>query len=283
MMKWRSFSLTSLPLRAPQWTAVFLGSLLILEIIATARNLYSASRVDLSSVAPPPIPRPAPPRFNPRKLVNAHLFGEERPKVAAVDPSSAQETQLPLALHGIIATKNPKGGFAILGEQGGRTHLYETGATLGSANRMLYEVWADRVLLQIDGHLEILRLPHSARAGAASALGAVQGEDPATIQTAQAEPPKPAGPPTPAESWFGNLNAEPERVNGQVTGLVLRPAERFQRKFGLRTGDRLMAVNGTEVTDQERLANLLKESPETVSMTVLRDGVQQTVRMPVNE
>lgn len=282
MMKWRSLSFTSLPLRTPQWTAVFLGSLLILEITATARNLYSASRIDLSSVASQPVARPKSPRFNPRKIANAHLFGEEPAQLAAGDPSSAQPTQLPLALNGIIATKNPKHGFAILGEQGGPTHLYKTGATLGSANRMLYEVWVDRVLLQIDGHLEILKLPHRAGAGSTSALGAVQGEDPATVQMAQTEPQN-TGPPTPAESWFGNLNAEPERVNGQVTGLLLRPAERFQRKFGLRNGDRLMAVNGTEVTDQERLASLLKASPDTVSMTVIRDGVQQTVRMPVNE
>jgi general secretion pathway protein C len=262
---------------------VFLGSLLIVEIIVTARNLYSASRIDLSSVASQPVARPTSRRFNPRKIANAHLFGEEPSQLAAGDQSSAQQTQLPLALNGIIATRNPKHGFAILGEQGGPTHLYKTGATLGSANRMLYEVWVDRVLLQIDGHLEILKLPHSAGAGSTSALGAVQGEDPATVQMAQIEPQKSAGPPTAAESWFGNLNAEPEHVNGQLTGLLLRPAERFQRKFGLRNGDLLMAVNGTEVTDQERLADLLKASPDTVSMTVIRNGVQQTVRMPVNE
>lgn len=281
-MRWRSISLSDWRSQAPRWTAASLAGLIAVETGAIALDLRAVGRLNVPSHAAATRPVPAPGGVDARRIAEAHLFGVET-KVADETPANASETRLPLALSGVIATRDPNDGYAILGEKGSPTRLYRTGASLASAGGNLYQVFADRVVLRIDGRFEILRLPRETGAGFSPAFTAANGAEPTATQTDQPDIAHKHENPTVAESWFGNLNAEPEHAGGRLTGMLLHPAGRYQRKYGLRNGDVLTAVNGLELTDLDALTRLLKTSPNTMSLTFTRDGEQKTISMPVNE
>ena len=65
--------------------------------------------------------------------------------------------------------------------------------------------------------------------------------------------------------------------------MVLHPSKRYQRQYGLREGDTLTEVNGVTLTDPEALENALKADGKSLSLTFVRDGVQQTRTLQVRD
>lgn len=261
--------------RAPRWTAVLLCGLVVADLAHSAWALRSAS--DSGSAERPLPQRPRVSPFNVEHIVAAHLFGASAARDAVPDGTNAPEIRLAFALSGIIATKNPTDGLAILGEQGKPAHLYRVGATVESTRARLFRVFVDRVVLDFDGRQETLLLPRSVLPGMASKQAVeseTAAEAPLTVDPRQRSA---------AQSAFGSLFAEPNNVNGQMVGLVLHPARRLQRQYDLRDGDMLVAVNGVEISDPDVLQNVLASSSEkTLSLTFTRDGVEQTKTLPVS-
>lgn len=271
--------------RAPRWSAAFLACLTVADLghLAWAfRSLPTAHSPSGGLASPVPSTRA---RADVQQIVNAHLFGVGE-AARQLDSEHAPETQLALALTGVIATKDPNDGYAILGEKGKATHLYRTGASLseGPPGR-LYQVFDDHVVLDLNGRLETLRLPRHLESIAAA---------PAPIRVAAADTPAPADrpddtqfkpprDPTMAESWFDNLRATRNNLAGQLHGMRLHPNKRFEREFDLREGDVVTAVNGVEITDADALRALLKGAPKTLSLTFTRAGAQQTLTVPIQE
>jgi general secretion pathway protein C len=262
--------------RAPRWTAALLCGLMVAELAHSAWALRSA-------FSPGPAERPLPQqrrvsRFNVEPIVAAHLFGASAASDAAPDAANAPETRLAFALSGIIATKDPNDGFAILGEQGKPAHLYRVGAAVESTRGRLFRVFVDRVVLDFDGRQETLLLPRSLLPGMSYQQAGME------TQSATAAPAVDPRQRSLAQSAFGSLFAEPSNVNGQMVGLLLHPARRLQRQYGFRDGDLLVAVNGVEINDPDVLQNMLASSSEkTLSLTFTRDGVQQTKTLPVGD
>jgi type II secretory pathway component PulC len=91
-----------------------------------------------------------------------------------------------------------------------------------------------------------------------------------------------AGAATPAETLFGDLDAERNNVDGRLAGMILHPPKRLQRQYGFHDGDTLTAVNGVEITDPDVLADVLRTSGKSLSLTFTRNGEQRTMRLPVN-
>jgi len=85
---------------------------------------------------------------------------------------------------------------------------------------------------------------------------------------------------TPAEGFFASLNLQQANL-GESAGLVMHPAKRFQRQYGLRDSDILTAVDGVEITDSETLANTLRTNAKSLSLTLVRDGVPRTIKLPM--
>lgn len=262
--------------RAPYWTTAVLAGLLATDL---AHSVW-ALRVPftLHPSPPPKASRAMPAVFNVGQVVSAHLFGE--PAAPGTSPEHAPETHLALALSGIVATADPASGYAILGEKDKATRLYRTGdALVGAAGGHLARVFADRVILDLDGRMETLRLPRKGLLEIQQPTAAVADESIA----AQSPPGQdPEAPPTPAESWFGNLYAEQNNVDANLGGMLLHPAKRLQRQYGLRDGDRLTVVNGVTITDPDVLADVLKTSGNSLSLTLTRDGVERTVKLSVS-
>jgi type II secretion system protein C len=265
--------------QAPRWTAILLGGLIaadvaqfVLQMRAHADSGPARISASRSSSSGPGL----------EQLLNAHLFGVEP---AAALPGASDAAAAHLALSGVVATGDPNEGYAILGEQGKSTHLYRAGAALaGSGDDRLYQVFADHVVLALGGRLQTLTLPlNLSRSGTAQADTQAQAQALAETARIAAALPSNNDPPTATQSWFSNLLAERYNVDGKLAGMLLHPAKHFQRRYGLRDGDTLTAVNGVAITDEETLDKALKTNSTTVALTVVREGVPATLRFPVNE
>jgi general secretion pathway protein C len=281
-LMWRALFLQSdWAQRAPRWSAVVLAGVIAADLTHLGFALRGlAAPIPARAITPSAVV--AVTRLDPQRIVQAHLFGNETAAPGTVDPAAAPETRLALELSGIIATRDPTKGFAILGETGKASHLYSVGAPLrDTVAGRLYRIFADRVVLDLEGRLETLKLPRKPAPGgpaAGTASGTVTAAAAATGPgTDGAGSP---GMPTPAANWFGMLY--PQRM--VAGGIKLRPDMRVQREYDLRIGDVLNAVNGVEISgthSMEDVQEVLKTSGKSLQLTVTRNGIQQTLTVPV--
>jgi len=238
----------------------------------------------------PQIP-PASPPLDASTISDAHLFGSDHAATAPMDPGKAPETELALALTGTMATRNPNVGYAIIGEKGKPGHMYRNGAPLGEGlSGRLYQTFADHVVLELNGHLEILKLPHQALAAFNNVVLAGPGKH------VEQTPPVPAGPslaalglhagddpdhPSPAEAWFELLHPQHRIVGNQTVGIKLRPDPQLRDAYNLRPNDVLTAINGVVISGPQSFQDLqdaLKSnSGSSMELTVTRDGVPQVL------
>lgn len=283
----RLFSAVEWPRQAPRWSVAVLASVMAADLAQTLVGLRTSSAAQ-RPVPPPPVRQPMHSAGAAAvRISHAHLFGSEKVVPDVSNPATAAETRLEIALTGTIATPDPNGGYAILGEKGKATHLYHTGGALGDGlSGRLYQTFTDRVVLELDGHLETLRLPRQLTAGLVSApvtVGSPQA-------TAVAGPVAslgidPAGR-TAAEAWFELLHPQHQVRGNQAVGIKLRPDMRLQRQYDLRYNDVLTAINGVDISGPDSLDNLqdaLKGAGKSLSLTVMRDGVQQVLTVPVTD
>ena len=261
---------------APRIATGLIAVLIVLDASRTVRAVRVMAR------EPKPLPPVAVPQrdrgYDIGQVVQAHLFGELPQAAVQMDAANAPDTQLDLTLTGIVATADPKTGFAILRATDKPAHFYRVGATLQeNSGGRLHRVFVDRVVLELDGKLQTVRLPRQAL-GITTAQTNVADSAAAPGTTPTSVP----GPDeiTPAEGVFANLNIEPNAVAGQTTAMVMHPAKRFQRDYGLKDDDVLTAVNGVEITDADVLASTLRTNAKSLSVTVVRDGTPRTIRLP---
>jgi len=260
--------------RTPRLMGIALAVLVAAEVVHSAWSLRQAA----TEREPPGVtmPRVPPSRLDIQLVVDAHLFGGT-PHDGAPGGDDIPDTRRTLVLSGIIAGKDPKSGCAILGPQGAPTKVYFAGSALSDAEgARLYQVFADRVVLDFGGRLETLRLPRHSLPGftAAGAPGTetAAAADPEAAPETTADAPQP----TPAESLLSYLAAEQSTVAGGITGMVLHPVKLMRIRYGFEDGDQLTAVNGVQITDPNVLADMLKTSGNSLSLTFTRAGVQQT-------
>lgn len=224
---------------------------------------------------PPPVPvQPAPPPANLNGLIAAHLFGNASPD--AVSGADAPRTNVALVLAGTLAVRDPKAGLAIIGETAQSGHVYAVGATLPGGVR-LHEVYADRVVLDRDGALESLPLPHAAGGAAAPAAAARSGEPGLgeTVQKLIAGGPEVVG---------DVLRPMPSYNNGQLKGFRVY-AGRDRRKFarlGLQPGDVVTQVNGVPLGDSQKGLDALRTLGGAGSATVTVERGNTTQQLTID-
>ena len=204
-------------------------------------------------------------------ITNAHLFGAApAPKQ---DAANAPATSIPLVLTGIIAGNDPQNGLAILGPTAQSTKVYAVGDTIAGGPR-LHSVYNDRVIIDRDGQLESLALPHqmSASAPPPSAAMLQGGENPAIERMRRMISEQPG--------LIGDvLRPQPVMDHGHMNGFRVYPGRdrmAFTR-LGLRPGDQVTAINGTPLDDRDRSEQILKtlQSASEARVTVIRNGQQQ--------
>lgn len=267
--------------RAPQWTAAVLAGVVAAEVLQTAWILRGIATEPAPAQSGPLLP--APRSFHWWRIASAHLFGAAPHRAVEQEVAHHAAKSITWALSGVMAMSDPKDGIAILGERGKPLNVYHTGAALKEvAGGRLYEVFADHVVLDLPGGMKTLTLPKDRREVGPPQLASLPMAAPEDNSEADLEIGGPRIPPTPAEQVIASLSPQPKYLNGVRIGMRLFPNGHMRRLYGLRRGDVLTEVNGADVTDPEAFESALRAATGSLTLTYLRDGVEQTVSVPLD-
>jgi general secretion pathway protein C len=201
-------------------------------------------------------------------IVNAHLFGTAGIKATG----DAPQTTMPLILAGVIADKDPNKGQAIIGENAMSAKLVAVGGNISGGAR-LHAVYSDRVLLERNGALETLSLPHNPQPGGGSPAPPSFGS-----RIAQAASSNPT-------LLAGMVRIQPVFTQGKLSGYRIFPGgtkgNAAFSQLGLKPGDLIEAVNGTSLDDAARAMEVLQtlSSSASATVTVSRNGQSQEVNL----
>jgi general secretion pathway protein C len=266
--------------RAPQMVVV------ILVVLIGVRGAFILAQ--LAGPPPPetfpgaaPVQLPASKAVDVASVLRANLFGQSDP---VLDSRNAPVTTMPLVLGGVIPAWDsggrihyPKSGYAAIGTSATDIRNYRVGGVVPGGAR-LHEVYGDRVLLDRGGSIEALLLPPRVGTPAPApppvAVGAVPVQ---RMQQVMRENP-------------ALLNQIMSRtavvVGGKLQGMRVNPGPNRQafEKLGLRPGDLVTAINGTQLSDQraEDVFNSLSNAAEA-NITVERNGTRQELHLNLAE
>ena len=207
-------------------------------------------------------------------ITNAHLFGAPKQ-----DSANAPQTNIPLVLTGTIAGSDPQNGLAILGQTAQTAKVYAVGDNVPGGAK-LHSVYSDRVILDRNGQLESLALPHQTNPGNAPppSTAALQGDN-ASIERMRRMITEQPG------LLADVLRPQPVMDHGHMNGFRVYPGRNraaFMR-LGLRPGDQVIAINGTPLDDRDRGEQILHTlgTSSEAHVTVIRNGQQQDLNLNI--
>lgn len=234
------------------------------------------------------------------------------------EPAEAEETDLGLALHGVVTSAASAGSSAIVSGEGQPARAYALGQELpGGAT--LVEVQGDHVVIETDGRRETLSFPERRHddlatdndggednAGdeaveedgddaspAATGVDALRALVVGQAQEAQeAEPAEPGAPDPEAQiaSWRERVQTEPDVVLDEL-GLTAgekgyavgdEPSD-LMRRAGLLPGDVVAKVNGQQVGNIDDDQPLFDEivASGRVRLEIIREGETVVMSFPL--
>jgi general secretion pathway protein C len=209
-------------------------------------------------------------------ITNAHLFGAApAPKQ---DGANAPQTTIPLVLTGTIAGNDPQNGLAILGQSAQTARVYAVGDNVPGGAK-LHSVYSDRVVIDRDGQLESLTLPHQSAGNAPPpSSAALQGENSSIERMRRMISEQPG-------LLADVMRPQPVMDHGRMNGFRVYPGRdraAFMR-LGLRPGDQVTAINGTPLDDRDRGEQILHTlgSSSEAHVTVIRNGQQQDLTLNI--
>ncbi|WP_439636439.1 type II secretion system protein N [Oceanicaulis sp.] len=186
----------------------------------------------------------------------------------------APESRLGFTLRGVRVGAAPGDGSAIIDIPGEGQLRVAAGETL-SANIVLEEVHADRVVINRRGVLESLFLTDAGRRRAQSgaappAAAASIAPEGANVQMSEREM---------AHGWLSRLSLEPVYENGAVRGLRVDGDTGQLSNLGLEPGDVVLSLNAAPLTSEAAAvrAFALLESADMAVVRIWRDGEEITV------
>ena len=209
-------------------------------------------------------------------ITNAHLFGSA--PVLQQDAANAPQTNMPLVLTGIIAGNDPQNGLAILGPNAQSAKVYAVGDNVPGGAK-LHSVYTDRVVIDRNGQLESLALPHTAGAAAPPPSAAALQGDNASIERMRRMITEQPG------LLADVMRPQPVMDHGHMNGFRVYPGRDRQAfaRLGLRPGDQVTAINGTPLDDRDRGEQILHTlaSSSEARVTVIRGGQQQDLTLNI--
>jgi general secretion pathway protein C len=267
--RWRALLLSEGPRVATWILALALG----VQAAVIVTDLAGAGR---RSVPPPPRTAAHTHALDLAAITNAHLFGAA--PASRADGANAPETNIPLVLTGTIAGNEPQNGLAILGQNAQTAKVYAVGDSVPGGAK-LHSVYSDRVVIDRNGQLESLALPHQAGATAPPPSAAMlRSENPSLERMRRMITEQP-----------GLLTdvMRPQAVidHGHMNGFRVYPGRNRAAflRLGLRPGDQVTAINGTPLDDQDRGEQILHTlgSASEAHVTVIRNGQTQDLTLNI--
>ena len=246
--------------------------------ISTQQNVYRVGETGTNSR-----PLTAYKAILERNLFNTRSDSEPQP--GKVDVESLEETKLNLKLWGTVSGSDD-GDYAVIEDVKAREqNLYRAGDAIQTAT--VKEIHREKVVLTVNGKDEVLQMQElvsgkavsrpgglPARAAAPSS-GAVRAQR-ISLRRSYIEQSM-----TDVASLMTQVQIQPHMENGVPAGLALssiKPNSIF-RRMGLRNGDIIAGVDGTEITtvdDALKLVDSLK-SASTLSVQLKRRGREKNI------
>jgi general secretion pathway protein C len=213
-------------------------------------------------------------------ITNAHLFGTAADPAKKGNAADATQSTLQLVLTGIIAGKDPRIGFAIVGENSTAAKVHAVGDNVPGGAK-LHSVYSDRVLLDRNGHLEYLTLPHTSTAALNNPIpAAVPNQNPAFDRVRRLISEDPS-------ALNDIMRNQPVLMQGKLRGFRVYPGRNRQAftRLGLRSGDLVIAINGTPLDDPARGDEIFRTigSASEARVTVMRNGQQQDLSLNMSQ
>ncbi len=242
-------------------------------------------------------------KINYGKLIaNQHLFGVvevkktpviEAPKTTET-PKSAP-TKLNLKLHGIVAYKSSKGGYALISSSSGPQKVYEKGDSLQDGVTVS-EIFADKVVLDNRGKSEELLLPakgakstkrQKSTASNSPNLPGVNDRNPnsskwnnaaANVDLSVIRQEALSSP----QKLLEIASPSPAIVNGKFLGFRVQPGRKRKlfRQLGFRPNDIIIEVNGILLDDASKGAMVLGELSQASDLSITVKRGSQEIALP---
>lgn len=287
--------------RLPVIAALLLTVMLAQSLAVLTWGLLPKPQVDdetsLVSTARPAVRAGATGQNQARQISQWHLFGQiQKSSPAAVAKvTNAPDTRLNLKLRGVLASSDPALAMAIIADGKGKEDAYALEAKL-PGNAVLKEIYADRVILEYRGRLEALRLPKEAIASVYSKpakrgnrvkrglkASSVRNADTSSLlrQYREAMINDP-------QSLMNLVSATPvvDKSTGKLKGYQIRPGKdrKLLRKFGLKNGDVVTAVNGVSLDNPIKALEIMRDlsTASSVSLDVERRGQLQSFSFQID-
>ena len=295
--KWSDFSsldtervIASVNKSLPRWVALILVVLIAWQLARIIWMLMPGSDVGNEVITPPTqIARAAgaaTTNVDAQLIANAHLFGEADPEEVVVAPQenieNLAETRLSLSLKGTIASPEEESSIAIIADSRNEEKIYSVEDTV-APGATLHAIYADRVVLNRGGTLEVLKLPKEFPEGSApirrnTASVARTSTNNQSIQNVISGN---------VSKLADVIRPTPYYVSGQMQGFRVYPG-RDRKQFaalGLRPGDLVKDEDGAALTNPAQATQIFQGlgDKEQVSVTVERNGQPEVIVLSTSQ
>ena len=215
-------------------------------------------------------------------IASAKLFGTAEASAQAQAVTDAPETTLNLKLLGLLFGNTPEGSRALINTGGDNEAPFSVGMEV-VRGVTLEKIFADRVILMRQGRPETLRLEKDAPATAVAAAASPDLGDAVVLPQLSSVRDQILQDPTQAGTY---LRVQPSAPGGNMQGYRIYPG-RDRALFnaaGLKPGDLVKAINGTELNDASKALQMLTDlsTASSVSLTIERSGHTQNVTISLN-
>ena len=215
-----------------------------------------------------------------QSIANAHIFGAADAEPVAEIPrqihENLAETRLDLSLKGTIAYQGQEFSIAIIADNSNEEKNYSIRDTV-TAGTTLHAIYADRVVLNRSGTLEVLKLPKDFPKGTRqvrrnTTTVSRTAANSRSIQNVVARN---------VTKLADVIRPTPYYVSGQMQGYRVYPG-RDRKQFaalGLRPGDLIKDIDGAALTNPQQAMQIFQSlgTTEQVSVTVERNGQPQVL------
>lgn len=223
-------------------------------------------------------------------IAGAHLFGEasDEPMQPLAGPAAPieelAETRLALTLKGTMAGSTEKLTVAIIADNRNEENVYTIGDAI-TAGASLHSVYADRVVLNRNGVLEVLKLPQEFPKTTAPVMrqqtSMNRTADEPSMQSIQELVTENA------TKLADVIRPTPYFEGGQQQGYRVYPG-RDRKMFaalGLRPGDLIKDIDGQALTDPQQAMQIFQSLGEAnqVSVTVERNGQPEVLVLSTSQ
>jgi general secretion pathway protein C len=215
-----------------------------------------------------------------QSIATAHIFGQASSDSVIETPQETYEdlaeTRLSLSLKGTMPNTNQESSIAIIADNREEEKIYFIRDTV-SAGTTLHAVYADRVVLNRSGTLEVLKLPKD------FPKNTVQNRRNATnVSRTSANTRSIQNVVTENVTRLADvIRPTPYYVSGQMQGYRVYPG-RDRKQFaalGLRPGDLIKDIDGAALNNPQQATQIFQNlgNAEQVSVTVERNGQPQVL------